>query len=113
LPFFYDAIFPKKKREGRTGRTTDFWLLGCTHEFVQIPKDGVRGRKEQDAREKCIMRSFIICTLHPILMGADKSLAFPISYIPTCSKTKRSSLGWVKEVRTTKSLVCVELRGNM
>jgi hypothetical protein len=36
-------------------------------------------------------------------IGADKSLAFPI-----CSTTKRIFLGWVKEVRTTKS--CVELR---
>jgi hypothetical protein len=30
--------------------------------------------------------------------GADKSLVFPI-----CSTAKRISLGWVKEVRTTKS----------
>jgi hypothetical protein len=35
--------------------------------------------------------------------GADKSLALPISYFPTCSTTKRIFLGWVKEVRTTKS----------
>jgi hypothetical protein len=34
---------------------------------------------------------------------ADKSLAFPISYFPVCSTTKRIFLGWVKEVRTTKS----------
>jgi hypothetical protein len=33
--------------------------------------------------------------------GADKSLAFPI-----CSTTERIFLGWVKEVRTTKSKVC-------
>jgi hypothetical protein len=37
---------------------------------------------------------------------ADNSLASPI-----CSTTTRIFLGWVKEVRTTKS--CVELRGNM
>jgi hypothetical protein len=30
--------------------------------------------------------------------AADKSLAFPI-----CSTTKRIFLGWIKEVRTTKS----------
>jgi hypothetical protein len=30
--------------------------------------------------------------------GADKSLAFP-----ACSTNKRTFLGWVKEVRTTKS----------
>jgi hypothetical protein len=33
-----------------------------------------------------------------IRRGAGKSLAFPI-----CSTTKRIFLGWVKEVRTTKS----------
>jgi hypothetical protein len=33
-----------------------------------------------------------------IRRGADKSLAFPI-----CSTTKRIFLGWIKEVRTTKS----------
>jgi hypothetical protein len=35
--------------------------------------------------------------------GADKSLAFPISCFPNCSTTKRIFLGWVKEVRRTKS----------
>jgi hypothetical protein len=35
--------------------------------------------------------------------GADKSLAFPISYFPICRTTKRIFLGRVKEVRTTKS----------
>jgi hypothetical protein len=30
---------------------------------------------------------------------------------PVCSRTKRTFLGWVKEVRTTTSCVCVELRG--
>jgi hypothetical protein len=40
--------------------------------------------------------------------GVDKSLAFPI-----CGTTKRIFLEWVKEVRTTKSQVRVELRGNM
>jgi hypothetical protein len=38
-----------------------------------------------------------------IRRGADKYLAFPISYLPICSTTKRTFLGWVKEVRTTKS----------
>jgi hypothetical protein len=37
-----------------------------------------------------------------ISTGADKSLAFPISYFPICSTTKRVFLGWVKEVKTTK-----------
>jgi hypothetical protein len=32
-----------------------------------------------------------------------KSLAFPISYFPIFSTTKIIFLGWVKEVRTTKS----------
>jgi hypothetical protein len=35
--------------------------------------------------------------------GADKCLAFSISYFPICSTTKRIFLGWVTEVRTTKS----------
>jgi hypothetical protein len=35
--------------------------------------------------------------------GADMFLAFLISYLPTCSTTKRIFLGWVKEARTTKS----------
>jgi hypothetical protein len=41
--------------------------------------------------------------LSSIRRGAGKSLAFPISYFPVCSITKRIFLGWVKEVRTTKS----------
>jgi hypothetical protein len=36
--------------------------------------------------------------LEAVLRGADKFLAFPL-----CSTTKRIFLGWVKEVRTTKS----------
>jgi hypothetical protein len=35
-----------------------------------------------------------------ILRGADKSLAFPVSYFPICSTTKRIFLGWVKELIT-------------
>jgi hypothetical protein len=38
-----------------------------------------------------------------IRRSADKSLAFLISCFPICSITKRIFLGWVKEVRTTKS----------
>jgi hypothetical protein len=38
-----------------------------------------------------------------VCRGVDKSLAFPILYLLTCSTTKRIVLGWVKEVRTTKS----------
>jgi hypothetical protein len=41
--------------------------------------------------------------LFKVYRGADKSLAFPISYFPICSTTKRIFLGWVKEVRTMKS----------
>jgi hypothetical protein len=41
-----------------------------------------------------------------IRRGADKSLVFPISYFPICSTTKRIFLGWLKEVRNTKSQVC-------
>jgi hypothetical protein len=41
-----------------------------------------------------------------IRRGADKYSAFPI-----CSTTKRIFLGWVKEVRTTKSKVCGAQRG--
>jgi hypothetical protein len=35
--------------------------------------------------------------------GADKSLAFPISYFPICNTTKKIFLGYVKEVGITKS----------
>jgi hypothetical protein len=35
--------------------------------------------------------------------GADKYLAFPISYSHIRTRTKRIFLGWVKEVRTKKS----------
>jgi hypothetical protein len=38
-----------------------------------------------------------------IRRGADKSLAFPISYFPICSTTKRIFPGWVKEVKTIES----------
>jgi hypothetical protein len=38
--------------------------------------------------------------------GPDKSFAFPNSYFLICSTTKRIFLGWVKEVRTTKSQMC-------
>jgi hypothetical protein len=30
---------------------------------------GLRGRKWQEAGEDCIMRRFITCTLHQILLG--------------------------------------------
>jgi hypothetical protein len=42
-------------------------------------------------------------TMFHVCRGADKSLAFPISYFPICSTAKRIFLVWVKEVRTTKS----------
>jgi hypothetical protein len=45
--------------------------------------------------------------------GADKSFAFPVSHFPICSTTKRIFLGWVKEVRTTKSKVCGAQGGKM
>jgi hypothetical protein len=38
-----------------------------------------------------------------IRRGAGKSLVFPISYFPNCSTTKGTFLGWIKEVKTTKS----------
>jgi hypothetical protein len=38
--------------------------------------------------------------------GAEKSLAFHTSYFPICNTSKVIFLGWVKEVRTTKSQVC-------
>jgi hypothetical protein len=37
-------------------------------------------------------------SIYYVHRGADKSFAFPI-----CSTTKGFFLGWVKEVRTTKS----------
>jgi hypothetical protein len=38
-----------------------------------------------------------------ICRGADKSSASLISYFPVCSTSKIIFLGWVEEVRTTKS----------
>jgi hypothetical protein len=38
--------------------------------------------------------------------GAAKFLAISVSYFPVCGTTRRIFLGCVKEVRTTKSLVC-------
>jgi hypothetical protein len=40
--------------------------------------------------------------LNGLRKGADKFLAFPVSYFPIWSTTKIIFLGWVKEVRTTK-----------
>jgi hypothetical protein len=56
------------------------------------------------------MRNIIAVYRYPefvgvIRWGTHKSLDFPVSYFPICSTTKRFFLGWVKEVRTTKSLV--------
>jgi hypothetical protein len=48
-------------------------------------------------------RSLMYTAVTEACMGADKSLAFPISYFPICSTTKRIFLRRVKEVRTTKS----------
>jgi hypothetical protein len=46
--------------------------------------------------------------IHP--MGADKSLAFPISCFPICSTTRRISLDVLKKLEQ-QSHKCVELRG--
>jgi hypothetical protein len=53
-----------------------------------------------------VHRQCPLVLLVEVRRGADKSLAFPI-----CSTRTRIFLGWVKEVRTTKSSVCMELRG--
>jgi hypothetical protein len=42
--------------------------------------------------------------------GADKSLAFPISYFPICSTTKRFFLDELKKLEQ-RNHKCVELRG--
>jgi hypothetical protein len=56
--------------------------------------------------KKEILRLFLIHT------GADKSLAFPISYFPICSTTKRFFLDGFKKLEQ-RSHKCVELRRNM
>jgi hypothetical protein len=43
-------------------------------------------------------------------MGADKSLAFPISYFSICSTTKEIFLDVLKKLEQ-RSHKCVELRG--
>jgi hypothetical protein len=47
-------------------------------------------------------RSGYVRFMEHIRRGADKSLAFTVSYFPVCSTTKKIFLGWVKEVRTPK-----------
>jgi hypothetical protein len=49
------------------------------------------------------MRRSVMRSVEAMRKSADKSLAFLISYFLVCSTTKRILLGWVKEVRTTKS----------
>jgi hypothetical protein len=51
----------------------------------------------QQPKNSCTCLREIVCR------GADKSLAFPLSSFYICSTTKRFCLGWVKEIRTTKS----------
>jgi hypothetical protein len=45
-------------------------------------------------------------------MGADKSLAFPISYFLFAAKQKEFFLDGLKKMKQ-RSHKCVELRGNM
>jgi hypothetical protein len=45
-----------------------------------------------------------------IRRGADKSLAFPLSYFPICSTTKIIFLDGLKKLEQ-RSHKCVELRG--
>jgi hypothetical protein len=65
--------------------------------------NGYRGRFPRGSRSRSV-KLFTHLHLMPrsriveLRRGADKSSAFPI-----CSKTKIIFLGWVKEVRTTKS----------
>jgi hypothetical protein len=42
------------------------------------------------------------CGVVDVCRGADESLAFSVSLL-VCNTNKRILLGWVKEVRTTKS----------
>jgi hypothetical protein len=62
---------------------------------VSILKLGILISVSRESNRSFVLRS-----------GADKSLAFPIFYFPICSTSKSIFLGWVKEVRTTKSQVC-------
>jgi hypothetical protein len=73
-------------------------MEGKLHEFLSRALDG----KEW----LCSRLHLLYClgkTESTVCRGDDKSLAFPISYFPICSTTKIIFLGWVREVRTTKS----------
>jgi hypothetical protein len=70
------------------------------YERLDVANMHVWFRPFADEANECVM---IRLNLRKLCMGADKSLAFLISSFPICSKTKRIFLGWVKEVRTTKS----------
>jgi hypothetical protein len=89
---------------------------------MQLPSNGLHNTVSSSnfiVVEACLPRRYLVMTTIPLFAskslpsncsvlhniinvsvrrGADKSLAFPI-----CSTTKRIFLGWVKEVRTTKS----------
>jgi hypothetical protein len=91
------AAFPKFNSLSISLRM-QFWFVSAVpkHTFHQEKQTRVMSQHS----DKMLMSessSGIICR------GADKSLAFPISHFPICSTTKRFFLGWVKEVRTTKS----------
>jgi hypothetical protein len=62
---------------------------GANHNFSPILQPD---KKNED------FSHFLLYFLATVGKGADKSLAFPI-----CSTTKRIFLGWVNEVRSTKS----------
>jgi hypothetical protein len=84
-------------------------IAKLTGVFVQIfisnaPKNIVP-EEECQAERFCyhLCLYIVTCMSVTIRRGADKSLAFPISYFPICSTTKRIFLGRVKEVRSMKS----------
>jgi hypothetical protein len=84
-----------------------FIRRGLPRELQSIKASAGLVAHKQKGRFKLVSR--INSTFRPpkifilIRSGADTSLAFPISYFPTCSLTKRICLRWTKEIRTAKS----------
>jgi hypothetical protein len=74
------------------------WKETSSHNghIVTVPRDNMIHGEHGDSGDAETVLGFI-------RRGADKSLALPISYFPICSPNRRIILGWVKEVRTTKS----------
>jgi hypothetical protein len=92
-------------------RKVEFWPLLNRNISVAEPKKGVNlnnrplGRDSKAGTPDCETELLIV-----MRRGADKSLAFPISYFPIFCTTKKFFLDGLKKLEQ-RSHKCVELRG--